>query len=334
MVMTAIFPEITLCDAIAQFRDALSLSRTWRGYWPEGFKERDWLGMPGAFFVAMGGCTISDAGATPAEPTKDDSMSIVVVRTLSPAGLIDLLGRNIIQEQIPYALISSICWWKKPFNVTIPIELPIADVLPADWDRASWEDDTASDRASHKIRVRRFRQRIFSSAIYQSCYDMLWPVNGSYMILASFLGFVNGALHAAAWFSKFPSKPETYLCRWSCVAVVVFSVVCGLLTWRSRIDTAVLRVARRMAAGRRLTLLVYVVWTEWLEMSKSSKEEKGFPWWDSFLGQYVIGLVFVLPLFTYWAGMFAIITQAFISVRNLPAKAYDTVTWANYIPHL
>lgn len=56
---SAIFPEFLVCCAIAQYMQARKLHKAWIKAWGDR-QEKDWLGMPGAFFVVMGGYVVTE----------------------------------------------------------------------------------------------------------------------------------------------------------------------------------------------------------------------------------------------------------------------------------
>lgn len=58
-ILSAIFPEFLVCCAIAQLKQARELHNAWIEKWGDR-EQKDWLGMPGAFFVVMGGYVITE----------------------------------------------------------------------------------------------------------------------------------------------------------------------------------------------------------------------------------------------------------------------------------
>lgn len=57
-LFAVIIPEFLVYCAVAQYRQARKLHKTWKKAWGDR-PEKDWLGMPGAFFVVMGGYIIT-----------------------------------------------------------------------------------------------------------------------------------------------------------------------------------------------------------------------------------------------------------------------------------
>jgi len=135
--------------------------------------------------------------------------------------------------------------------------------------------------------------------------DLLRSVGGLVVGMVLWLAcFLYGAVHMAAWNDHFPSVAEKWLWR-SSSAYIGF---CGGL-W------VVLNY------GAQAYRPFNVFWEKWMD--------GGGNWWQNVLISVpvaVCGLSLIL------ARAF-ILVEAFISIRELPAAAYDTPTWAQVFPH-
>ena len=136
--------------------------------------------------------------------------------------------------------------------------------------------------------------------------DLLRDVGGLVVgIILWFANFLYGGLHAAAWNEHFPSTGETWLWR----ASASYIGFCGGL-W---------------------VLVNYLVssqpglndfWEKWMSGEKS--------WWHNIL---LGSLVFICGLSLVIARVYLVV-EAFLNIRELPMKAYETPSWTQSFPHL
>lgn len=135
--------------------------------------------------------------------------------------------------------------------------------------------------------------------------DLLRDVGGLVVGLILWLAnFAYGALHAAAWNEHFPTVAEKWLWRSSSVYIGF----CGGL-W----------IVLNYAAQAYQPLNEF--WEKWMDGG-------GRRWQNSVLGFPVC----ICGLSLLFARGFIVI-EAFISIRSLPAAAYDTPTWSRIFPH-
>ena len=135
--------------------------------------------------------------------------------------------------------------------------------------------------------------------------DLLRNVGGLVVGMVLWLAcFVYGAVHMAAWNDHFPSYAEKWLWR-SSSAYISF---CGGL-W----------IILNYAAQAYRPFNVF--WERWMD--------GGGRWWQNVL---ISVPVVVCGSSLIWARAFIVI-ESFISIRELPAGAYDTPTWAQVFPH-
>lgn len=154
------------------------------------------------------------------------------------------------------------------------------------------------------------------------------------------MGLLNGALHATAWVSHFPTETEMWLWRASCIGVGTMPLITHLLVGSRGLISYPLRAFHRLAARGEcavgdLTREVNRAWGEAVEGGFSGYGGgiggwgKEFPGWGKHI--CIAGCGFVT--WVYMNSIMYLAVEAFVSVRNLPRGAYRTVDWASYFPH-
>ncbi|KAJ4145385.1 hypothetical protein LMH87_004237 [Akanthomyces muscarius] len=136
--------------------------------------------------------------------------------------------------------------------------------------------------------------------------DLLRNVDG--LVVGIILWLANlfyGAFHAAAWNEHFPSSTEKWLWR----ASAAYIASCGGF-WVV-LNSAVSRWARLNS-----------FWEKWMDGEKS------------LLGTMALAAVVVLCGSSFVLARMYVVMEAFLSIRELPASAYQTPQWADVFPHL
>ena len=107
------------------------------------------------------------------------------------------------------------------------------------------------------------------------------------------VGALFGAVHLIPWSFKFASRTEQLLWR-----------ISALITLVEPLAIVASHVLDQYLAGARYPRLVYTI---------------------------LIPTVFILPF--YFVSRFVLITEAFLTLRNLPSAAFQSIAWTTVIPH-
>lgn len=140
-----------------------------------------------------------------------------------------------------------------------------------------------------------------------------WPDNSllrdmSGFIMGMILWFASmayGGVHAIAWHQDFPSKVEAWLWRASLLCIAGSG-----LTW----------IVINMLAQLFTSIKAYWKKVTWLQAH-----------WTSLVG---LGSLATVCGLSYVMARVYLVVEAFISLRSLPASAYDTPDWTQLFPHL
>jgi hypothetical protein len=234
-------------------------------------------------------------------------------------------------------------WWKKPLNVSCP--LPVYTVvdttgLPAPEPESEVHQTlgACNEQGRNETGVHekgRFRDRfrcnpmkLIWSALkeallkvfifmitgigdiaeeqrvhtFYSCTRYCGEMYGSIAIITTVVTLVFGAIHCVAWFFQFPTHTEQSLWRLSSCLIIVIPVLVLLVylrfidRWEIRDGGDIIPFASAIAVFMRLFLLP--------------------------------------PVILYIAARVTLLILPLISLRRLPAGAYQTVRWTTFILHI
>ncbi|KAI5816767.1 hypothetical protein BZA77DRAFT_263763 [Pyronema omphalodes] len=253
------------------------------------------------------------------------------------AGLPNTLIELNVVVHVVFTVIVYAIWWKKPLNINEPIVLSLVgkenDVTaPVNLDRLIPEHIVAGVRIS--------LQATKSGFVYEARHSRHIPVDNSDsdsdgedaetrmsswspepvespMIwgLFTFLGVIYAVCHLTAWNGHFPSFYERLFWRISCIVIATGGPACVIL------------------------LLLVGCFRPELSTPSSFSHASGpsTPMLDVFqnIYDYITTFFFLIPLVVlYVLSRAFIVVEAFISMRCLPAGAYETVDWSQFVPHL
>lgn len=153
---------------------------------------------------------------------------------------------------------------------------------------------------------------------------------------AAFLTSLNGALHAAAWRSHFPTPVEAWLWRGSSLAVFVMPFFLALLFHKGnyRKHTGpILWESRFTEKEKALDQMRDFVSNVRRELSRIAWNPKN-PTDRMSLSQVLMSMISLSLYFFYILCMTYITLESFISIRSLPLYSYSTPQWSQNVPHV
>ena len=135
--------------------------------------------------------------------------------------------------------------------------------------------------------------------------DLLRNVNGLVVGMTLWLAsFAYGAIHAAVWHSHFPTLAEKWLWRSSS----------AYISWAGGLWIVLNGVAQMWQP-------LNAYWEGWMEGKCH--------WWDNVL----IGATATVCGVSFLLARGFLVVEAFLSIRQLPAAAYETPNWTQVFPH-
>ncbi|KAK3933576.1 hypothetical protein QBC46DRAFT_401760 [Diplogelasinospora grovesii] len=175
-----------------------------------------------------------------------------------------------ILTQIPYGIVAYLCWWNKPLDVAVPIELPVSSSF-LEWSAAKAEDYSGPYRYSYPLRgggICGSNLSVFG----QASFDFCWNLDATGERWSTVMGLLNGCVHGSAWVSHFPTTTEQWLWRAPCVGVGVMPTLTLIMVGRRDLLSFALMAFHRLAARGTCAVsdLVEEVIRAWREAVKQS----------------------------------------------------------------
>ena len=201
-----------------------------------------------------------------------------------------------------------IFWWNKPLNVNRPVRV-FRKFEPGETHPQVTERTSEVRELTWKA-IGKGLETIFDYilGIQDKDIDMshrdrvprFWAHSGGRSVLIADLivigvGVCFGAIHCIAWAFSFPTHPELLMWRISCVAITAVPIYIFLMV-------ALADLLDKMG-NRKISLTV------------------------GFFGALPAGILYILA-------RAVTLVLAFISLRELPSGAYETVHWTTFIPHV
>lgn len=351
-MLDALFvPEIVVCNSVHQWREAHRVHDAWCSLTGIEKGSRQDIGLEGAFFVLMGGCTVggisdgytavltaagflelTETGVLAADILSRDAiidkgdanslakllvcaqavwMAVQCAARLATGLPVTLLEYHVV-IQVGYTMAIYYFWWRKPKDINEPIAVLQRNDFPSD------EAFAACVRV-----VGQSKRYIIDEYILNSL------AGNADALTATMLGIPTSLLHLLAWNSHFPSSTEQWIWRVASIGLgfvptcmyVQFQVSKHIVTYRWGSDAGdplyrrvhMLIMDKFPAAPGSLRTI-----RNWSEMTLGE------------LGFYVTTLVTVNLCF-----LFSILLTlvAFLSLRSVREGSYETVIWGNYWPH-
>lgn len=137
-------------------------------------------------------------------------------------------------------------------------------------------------------------------------HSLLRDMSGFVMgVVLWFASMAYGGLHSAAWHHYFPSKLEAWLWRASSVCIASAGLLWSIINLLAQISTS-----------------FKAYWKDVIELRAH---------WTSLVG---LGSLATVCGTAYLIARAFLVVEAFISLRSLPASAYETPDWTQLFPHL
>ena len=201
-------------------------------------------------------------------------------------------------------VIMYLIWWQKPLNVQRPIIIHASNLSDLQPDQAEQDKWSLKYRILRMIMNRRSGSSLEAGELSDPVSD---PVSDHRLWLATavstIMAMIFGAVHMAAWNSRFPSLIERML--WSCSALiaVIVPMLCAVI-WSISYSSI------QSLLQKRVTMIPLF---------------KLFTFFQ----------IYALPLLTllYILARLLLLVLPFILLRDLPPASYCTISWTQYLPH-
>ena len=158
------------------------------------------------------------------------------------------------------------------------------------------------------------------------------------------LGAIYGGIHAASWNGHFPTRVEEMLWRISTSVIAgggfLMCLLVVVLLWQygkiiGGYFSRHLRWTRELSRTK-----LRLFWLPWAYAGqlRSSRYDHEVWSWGGIIVFYTIlfceEVILLGVIAAFCVSRAFIVVEAFISIRSLPAGAYDTVSWVGFLPHI
>lgn len=367
-------PEAIVMCAYGQWSKAKSIRKAWTAKYPDAVDD---IGMEGGFFVVMGGISVGAKGGkynttltcagferyvgtgdiNPENFSKraatDKGTAGVLVKVLvfgqaswfvvqCVSRVFDHLPATLLEIhvviQVLYVLAAYGFWFFKPLDVNETIRIDIPSLLLEDEMLENNEYEPGFLTVTEKIRPGAVILGL------RAFYDIGEHIGHNKTTFATaFITGLNGACHAAAWNSHFPSATEAWLWRIASLAICVVPFILALLFQKGRyreLTGPILWNTRFLDHKSSFKHTMVIASQVRIGIGKIAKGKKAMgpaePFAEFIVPQFrVLKCVLTLTLYIFYILCITFITlESFISVRSLPLGAYSTPTWDGYAPHI
>ncbi|KAI5820323.1 hypothetical protein BZA77DRAFT_104815 [Pyronema omphalodes] len=149
-----------------------------------------------------------------------------------------------------------------------------------------------------------------SISAWSNNLDLNFSVHNSTLLSGgSILSLIYAGCHATAWNSHFPSFTERYLWRGACIVIAAAGPTVIISSFMLLIAIALINSGSNLVA-RIISVIILICCVA------------------------VLFVVSFAVLLLYPLARIFIIVESFISIRSLPAGAYESVNWIDLIPHV
>jgi hypothetical protein len=227
---------------------------------------------------------------------------------------------------IPCALLAYILWWHKPYDVSVPIVLPLKspqqgylalDIEPRNCAEprempVSWHCKHTMNigirrnlTALQEVSTVEYRTFETTRQSLEMLRSSLMPV-GAFGFSSAFIFVMVGGIHLAAWNFNFPSSAECWAWRVCSLVITVIMPISWLIT----------AVFLRLFTGR---------WWDGTEDGAILRQYRAL----RRIGMGIQGLALVM----YTLARLYLLAEVFAALRSSPQDIYKTPDWSRWLPH-
>lgn len=236
------------------------------------------------------------------------------------------------------SIMTSLCWWYKPADVRTPVRLQlqvsITEILLKAGDAASrpfrqtpldFIDDLGPSWSLNVHPFMGIHAQPFQRPIPRLGNDRLPNLKGYQEIFLCIATLTYASLHLVGWDFAFPTKPERVL--WRTCSMFLFGNTVAF--WVFETGAAWSRVGRWQRLLRRVFRISKPLDFEGSRFDREAAATlpKTLPLKAEFWSIFPLAV-------TYTVARLYLIVEVFVGLRTVDASVYETVNWANFIPHI
>lgn len=349
MVVLLFMPQFVVSKSVHQWRDARRIHLEWCNLTGVAMGCKEDIGMEGAFFVIMGGCSLSGIG-----PGSIATLTPVGFLELTRNGVLpqDILTKKIINDKgkanslakllfclqsvwlavqcaarlansmpvtlleyhviiyVGYAMAMYSFWWYKPKDVSESI-----DVIHL------------SEIADHFDTYVKMESQSQGSIVD---YVLIGGLGEDADILIStFIAIPSCVLHLVAWNSHFPSMPELWIWRTCSIGVGIAPLVLYVLLWASKHTVG---YSWQPNEGDSIVRRMHnIAMTKARAIPGSTRAVHSI---CQLYPEEMIHYITMWLIFHLYLSLSILLTVvAFTSLRSVPEGTYQTLLLGDYWPH-
>lgn len=276
-----------------------------------------------------------------------------------PVTLLEIhVGIQVLDTAVLYAF-----WWSKPLDVNTPIKIVLRlqdestsrtkTPYISDSDRKLDEAMTDEELLDSNSPPRNFHTRPaidgLLAAMFKGCHNVVIymtarPLGESNqavslpkvaIFLEGGMAVLNGALHAAAWNSKFPSVLESWLWRGSSIGVIVFPALVVGITVVNKYHLDLDFGLRKLQQEKRgIFRFLFIAAQELFRCIKRHATRNGHVSIRGFLAHSMTLSFHLMIMFCYIFAISFITWESYSSLRSPADGTFLTPRWVNYWPHV
>lgn len=351
MIAALIMPEVVVMVSFHQWREAKRVHAAWRSLTETEKGSENDIGLGGAFFVVMGGCTVSGiSDGFTAIVTPDGFLDLTEIGVLTPHilsrdAVIDKSNADALAKvllcmqavwmavqcagrvaqglpvtlleyhvviQVGYTVAILFFWWRKPKDVNNPIEVLHRSEIP---------DDAFATCVRVIPQSKNFIFEEFVAKLFIG-HRNAW--------LGPVLTVPTCLFHLLAWNQHFPSAGEKWIWRVTSIGIWVAPAWIYLHFLMSKHFISYTWGAE---VGDSLSRRVYKLMLDKVPVVPGTTRVIYGPR-EMTAGELVLFVTTTLTVNLFAVCSVLLVAVAFLSLRSVREGSYETVSWGNYWPHL